>query len=94
MSLFPYAFRSICSLFCSEAVVTQVLDELGIQVGDELAGLPQVSSTVGTTVKDKGQPIAAASDADADLQVRFVGGVRIVVHSTPLQARLENLRRE
>lgn len=80
--------------FCSEAVVTQVLDELGIQVGDELAGLPQVSSTVGTTVKDKGQPIAATSDADADLQVCCVGKYLTYNDSKFVQARLENLRRE
>uniref|UniRef100_A0A914C045 Charged multivesicular body protein 2a n=1 Tax=Acrobeloides nanus TaxID=290746 RepID=A0A914C045_9BILA len=64
----------------TEAVVNQVLDELGIQLSEEMASLPSAANiSTAVTTKDKGQPQAAAalSDADADLQ-----------------ARLENLRRE
>lgn len=72
--------------FFSDAVVNQVLDELGLQLTDTLSGLPQTGSALSSTGQK--QAIAAAatttggnggglSDADADLQ-----------------ARLDNLRRE
>lgn len=64
--------------------MTQVLDELGLQLNDQLAGLGPASASLSTTNKTA-VPTAAAggaaansiSDADADLQ-----------------ARLDNLRRE
>uniref|UniRef100_A0A1B6E4D0 Charged multivesicular body protein 2a n=1 Tax=Clastoptera arizonana TaxID=38151 RepID=A0A1B6E4D0_9HEMI len=70
----------------SDAIVGQVLDELGLQLNDQLSGLPQASASL--SVAGGKVPIAAAagggggsapviSDADADLQ-----------------ARLDNLRRE
>ncbi|XP_018579429.1 charged multivesicular body protein 2a [Anoplophora glabripennis] len=68
----------------SDAVVNQVLDELGLQLTDTLSGLPQTTGSLPATGQK--QPAAAAatvggngglSDADADLQ-----------------ARLDNLRRE
>lgn len=70
--------------FPSDAVVAQVLDELGLQLTDQLSGLPQASGSL--SVAGSKQPVATAAgnedgsnlpDADADLQ-----------------ARLENLRRE
>nr|CAD7570624.1 unnamed protein product [Timema californicum] len=65
----------------SDAVVSQVLDELGLQLNDKLSGLPQASGSLAATSKQPAQPVAAGggpvSDADADLQ-----------------ARLDNLRRE
>lgn len=67
----------------SDAIVGQVLDELGLQMADELTGLP----STGSTLKAGGskQPTAEAAgatggggpDSDADLE-----------------ARLENLRRQ
>ncbi|XP_058130097.1 charged multivesicular body protein 2a [Anopheles ziemanni] len=75
----------------TDAIVSQVLDELGLQLNDQLAGLPQASGSL--SVAGAKTPQAAAvgaaggtggggagspvSDADADLQ-----------------ARLDNLRRE
>uniref|UniRef100_A0A1B6IHK6 Charged multivesicular body protein 2a n=1 Tax=Homalodisca liturata TaxID=320908 RepID=A0A1B6IHK6_9HEMI len=69
----------------SDAVVAQVLDELGLQLNDQLSNLPQASASL--SVAGGKVPVAAAagggggsapvSDADADLQ-----------------ARLDNLRRE
>lgn len=64
----------------SDAVVAQVLDELGLQMADELSGLPNAAGTLGAGAGKQAQPTAAAaamSDADADLE-----------------ARLENLRRQ
>lgn len=63
----------------TEAVVQQVLDELGIQMGEQLDRLPTADGALATkTAAASKQPQAAAlSDIDADLQ-----------------ARLENLRRE
>lgn len=65
--------------------MSQVLDELGLQLTDTLSGLPQTSGSLPSPGQK--QPAAAAaaagggngglSDADADLQ-----------------ARLDNLRRE
>jgi len=71
------------SYFYSNVIVAQVLDELGLQLTDQLSGLPQASGSLSITGPK--QPVAAAAgneesnnaDADADLQ-----------------ARLENLRRE
>ncbi|XP_076467266.1 charged multivesicular body protein 2a-like [Babylonia areolata] len=64
----------------SEAVVAQVLDELGLQMADELSGLPGT----GQSLSAKGaaaakQPAAAAAEGDADAD---------------LEARLDNLRRQ
>jgi charged multivesicular body protein 2A len=63
----------------TDAVVQQVLDELGIQMGEELRNLPTADGALGAKAAvDAKQPQAAAiSSIDADLQ-----------------ARLENLRRE
>lgn len=62
-------------------MVSQVLDELGLQLTDQLSGLPEAG---GSLVTPKGKAAQATptadgpvSDADADLQ-----------------ARLDNLRRE
>lgn len=71
--------------YSSDAVVSQVLDELGLQLTDQLTGLPIASGSLASTagIAAKGGPQAAAAaaggaiDADADLQ-----------------ARLNNLRRE
>lgn len=64
----------------SDAIVAQVLDELGLQLSDQLTDLPNAAGSLATP-SGKKQPAAAAasaiSDADADLQ-----------------ARLDNLRRE
>ncbi|XP_054259290.1 charged multivesicular body protein 2a-like [Macrosteles quadrilineatus] len=69
----------------SDAVVAQVLDELGLQLDDQLSGLPQASASLSVAggktavaaTAGGGGGAAPVSDADADLQ-----------------ARLDNLRRE
>lgn len=59
----------------SDAVVTQVLDELGLQLGDTLSGLPQTAGALPATGQKANTPQAVAaggvSDADADLQARL-----------------------
>ncbi|XP_064489813.1 charged multivesicular body protein 2a-like [Ornithodoros turicata] len=52
----------------SDAVVTQVLDELGLQLADKLTDLPE---TAGSIAAQKGKTAAAVADADADLQARL-----------------------
>ncbi|XP_052087436.1 charged multivesicular body protein 2a-like [Mytilus californianus] len=64
----------------SDAIVSQVLDELGLQLTDELSGLPSTGGTLAAGASKQPQAQAAGggpSDADADLE-----------------ARLENLRRQ
>jgi len=52
-----------------DAIVTQVLDELGLQLKDQLSGLPEASG--GLANPQKATPMAAVSDSDADLQARL-----------------------
>ncbi|XP_070536349.1 charged multivesicular body protein 2a-like isoform X2 [Ptychodera flava] len=61
-----------------DAIVAQVLDELGLQLTDDLADLPSTGGKLSVSTAAAKEPQAAGlSDADADLQ-----------------ARLDNLRRE
>uniref|UniRef100_A0A914QQN6 Charged multivesicular body protein 2a n=1 Tax=Panagrolaimus davidi TaxID=227884 RepID=A0A914QQN6_9BILA len=57
----------------TDQVVAQVLDELGIQMGQELAGLPSADDSLATPAARKKQAAVAepANDADADLQARL-----------------------
>ena len=56
-----------------------MLDELGIQMSEELAGLPNADGSLAAAGQKKQTPVAAAagggepamSDADADLQARL-----------------------
>lgn len=70
---------NLAVIYSSDAVVTEVLDELGLQLSDKLTDLPEAGGSLSAAAqKNKAAPAAAAvGDADADLQ-----------------ARLENLRRE
>merc|ERR1719195_2554181 len=58
----------------SDAIVTQVLDELGLQMTDQITGLPIAGGSVAVS-KDKAKtPVAAAAGeaaADADLEERL-----------------------
>merc|ERR1712067_72116 len=40
--------------------IAQVLDELGLQMGDQISGLPGVSGTVGASTAKNKAPVAAA----------------------------------
>lgn len=75
----------------SDAVVAQVLDELGLQLTDQLSGLPQASGSLSVTVKQPAQPAAVVAGGGG-------GGVAPAAGSPDaddeLQKRLDNLRRE
>eukprot|EP00092_Neocalanus_flemingeri_P013195 GFUD01014221.1.p1 GENE.GFUD01014221.1~~GFUD01014221.1.p1 ORF type:complete len:220 (-),score=84.79 GFUD01014221.1:377-1036(-) len=53
-----------------DAIVTQVLDELGLQLTDQLTGVPIASGSVAVAGQAK-VPVAAEADADADLAARL-----------------------
>ncbi|KAL5009494.1 hypothetical protein ScPMuIL_011799 [Solemya velum] len=57
----------------SDAVVSQVLDELGLQMADDLTALPSTGGSLSTGASKQPQAAAAAgvSDADADLEERL-----------------------
>lgn len=62
-----------------------MLDELGLQLTDQLSGLPQASGSL--SVAGSKQPVAAAAGGNED-------GGNLGDADADLQARLENLRRE
>jgi len=71
--------------------VSQVLDELGLQLTDQLSGLPQASGSLAASGV-KATPIAAAAGGGG---VGGGGGPGTVNDAdADLQARLDNLRRE
>merc|ERR1719216_2478 len=60
----------------SDAIVTQVLDELGLQLNDKLGDAPVGTGTLASTAANKNKPQAVAAggatdDDDADLQARL-----------------------
>merc|ERR1719228_2520044 len=54
----------------SDAIVNQVLDELGLQLTDQLTAVPVASGSVAPAGQAK-TPVAAEADADADLAARL-----------------------
>uniref|UniRef100_A0A3P8S2H8 Charged multivesicular body protein 2A n=1 Tax=Amphiprion percula TaxID=161767 RepID=A0A3P8S2H8_AMPPE len=55
----------------SDAIVSQVLDELGLNLSDELSGLPSTGGSLSVAAGKKAEPQAALADADADLEQRL-----------------------
>ncbi|KAF4106529.1 hypothetical protein G5714_012519 [Onychostoma macrolepis] len=55
----------------SDAVVSQVLDELGLNLSDELSGLPSTGGSLSVAAGKKAEPQATLADADADLEERL-----------------------
>ncbi|KAM4643719.1 charged multivesicular body protein 2a [Amazona ochrocephala] len=55
----------------SDAVVSQVLDELGLNLTDELATLPPPGGALAAGEGRPPEPAAALADADADLEERL-----------------------
>lgn len=78
-------------IICSDAVVNQVLDELGLQLTDTLSGLPQAGSAL--PAAGQKQPAAAAAAASTGGNGGSGGG-GLSDADADLQARLDNLRRE
>ncbi|KAL1459807.1 hypothetical protein WDU94_011761 [Cyamophila willieti] len=79
----------------TNAVVNQVLDELGLQLGDQLASIPDPSSSV---MSDKGKtPVAMPGHGGGSSNQGGGGGgggSGLSDADADLQARLDNLRRE
>ncbi|KAM9774197.1 charged multivesicular body protein 2a [Syngnathus typhle] len=55
----------------SDAIVSQVLDELGLNLNDELSNLPATGGSLSVAGGKKAEPQAALADADADLEARL-----------------------
>lgn len=55
----------------SDAIVSQVLDELGLNLTDELSHLPSPGGNLSVAAGKKAEPQAALADADADLEERL-----------------------
>uniref|UniRef100_A0A3P9II69 Uncharacterized protein n=2 Tax=Oryzias latipes TaxID=8090 RepID=A0A3P9II69_ORYLA len=55
----------------SDAIVSQVLDELGLNLSDELSSLPSTGGSLSVAGGKKAEPQAALADADADLEERL-----------------------
>ncbi|KAJ4435609.1 charged multivesicular body protein 2a isoform X2 [Periplaneta americana] len=79
----------------SDAVVSQVLDELGLQLTDQLSGLPQASGSLAASGAKAPAMAAAAGGGGAGVGGGGGGGAGAVNDAdADLQARLDNLRRE
>lgn len=78
----------------SDAVVSQVLDELGLQLNEELGSLPQTGGAL--PAKGQKQPTATAAAAGVGGGSGTSGGGNGAISDADadLQARLDNLRRE
>lgn len=63
--------------YCSDAIVKQVFDELGLQLNDELSGLQPDQTSLAGPSQAKNGPTALGADggmvdsADADLEARL-----------------------
>lgn len=84
----------------TDAVVAQVLDELGLQLGDQLSGLPQASgslSVAGSKVPQQAIAAGIGGGGGGGGHAAAAGGgpsTPVSDADADLQARLDNLRRE
>ncbi|XP_045453693.1 charged multivesicular body protein 2a [Melitaea cinxia] len=88
----------------SDAVVSQILDELGLQLNDQLSGLPQATGSLSVTGKCnlwliQRTPAAAVAAGGGGAGGAGAGGAGagagpLSDADAELQARLDNLRRE
>lgn len=84
--LIHHQCRWVIFFLYSDAVVNQVLDELGLQLNDQLSGLPQAAGSLAGPGQKQPAAVAAAASAGGN------GGISDA--DADLQARLDNLRRE
>ncbi|CAG5057817.1 unnamed protein product [Parnassius apollo] len=84
----------------SDAVVSQILDELGLQLNDQLSGLPQPTGSLSVASKHPAAVAAggggggAGAGAVAGAGAGGGAGAPVSDADAELQARLDNLRRE
>ncbi|XP_055606723.1 charged multivesicular body protein 2a [Uranotaenia lowii] len=76
----------------TDAIVSQVLDELGLQLNDQLSGLPQASGSLAVASGSKAPQAAAVGAGGA--AGGSGAGTPVSDADADLQARLDNLRRE
>lgn len=76
----------------TDAVVSQVLDELGLQLTDQLSGLPEASGSLAASSSKT--PAAAAAAAGGGGGGGGASSPTVSDADADLQARLDNLRRE
>ncbi|XP_053694995.1 charged multivesicular body protein 2a [Sabethes cyaneus] len=76
----------------TDAIVSQVLDELGLQLNDQLSGLPQASGSL--SVAAGGKVPQAATVGAGGAAGGSGAGSPVSDADADLQARLDNLRRE
>ncbi len=71
-TVFVQVQEIVCSP-CSDQIVQQVLDELGLQIEGDLSAIPSTGSSVAQGAGAAKQPVAAGgvNDADADLEARL-----------------------
>lgn len=79
----------------TDAIVSQVLDELGLQLNDQLSGLPQASGSLSVAAGAKAPQAAAVGGGGGGAAGGSGGpGSPVSDADADLQARLDNLRRE
>ncbi|XP_063233383.1 charged multivesicular body protein 2a [Bacillus rossius redtenbacheri] len=80
----------------SDTIVAQVLDELGLQLNDQLSGLPQAGGSLAASSRQPPQAVAAGGGpgAGAGAGAGAGGAGPASDADADLQARLDNLRRE
>lgn len=79
----------------SDAIVAQVLDELGLQLTDQLTGVPVASGSIATATTNKPkQAVAAGGGGGGAAAAAGGGGAADADADADLQARLDDLRRE
>ncbi|KAA8581234.1 hypothetical protein FQN60_002815 [Etheostoma spectabile] len=61
----------IQKIMMDDTIVSQVLDELGLNLSDELSNLPSTGGSLSVAGGKKQEPQAALADADADLEERL-----------------------
>ena len=67
----PVLLHSHYLLLSSDAIVSQVMDELGLQMTEGLSELPSTAGTIGTTTNAAKTPVAVADAANDDIQARL-----------------------
>lgn len=80
------------NIYFRDQIVTQVLDELGLQLTDQLSGLPSASGSI--SVATTGKVPIVAQDGGGSSAAGGAAAPQPNDADADLQARLDNLRRK